>query len=86
MGIVKVLKRKDGASLVVGVTLGFLTYVFVTAVTAQLTDKLVGTTTVGDSFKTAYLAPTVQFLLSLVALELLIWVYVAIRSGVTGKK
>lgn len=87
MGIIKVLKRKDGASLVVGVALGFMVYIFATTVVGQLTDKISNTQIgVGDNWKVTYLSPTVRLLLSLVVLEILIWVYVALHNAFSGKK
>jgi hypothetical protein len=81
-GTEKVLERKDAASVLLAVVLGFITLQFVLAVTSPLTAKILGE---GDSlqtvgFKDQYLAPLVAFVLQLIAVEILVWVVVAIRS------
>lgn len=86
MGIVKVLKRKDGASLVVGVTVGLLVVNLVAGLTNQLTQKIVNigsdSVAISSGWRVAYLQPIVTFLLELIALELLIWIYAAVHEAV----
>jgi len=92
MGIIKVLKRKDGATLVVGVALAFVVANFLMSVTGQLSAKITDAagSTPGlastDGWQTAYLLPIVTLILELIALELLVWIYVWIHGAVTNKK
>lgn len=92
MGIVKVLKRKDGASLVVGVAVAFIVVNFVSGVTIHLTQKIseIGSDTkftqpLGD-WRVSYLTPIVAMILQLIVLELLIWVYVWLHSQLENAK
>ena len=81
-GTEKVLQRKDGSSLIVGVVLAFLTLQFVVAVAAPLTSKILDESQnlQTSGFKDQYLAPLVALLLQLIAVEILVWVVVGIRT------
>ncbi len=86
---IRVLKRKDGASLVAGVVLAIITAQFLQTVTGQLTQKLsgVGATlnVVGIGWRVAYLQPIVAYLLEIIALEILVWLYILLHDAVGGK-
>ncbi len=85
MDIVKVLKRKDGAALVVGIVVGLIVFNFVSAIMADLTNKVANTGAVSPDWQHAYLMPTVAAVLQLLAFEILIRIYVILHDSVTGK-
>lgn len=89
MAIIKVLKRKDGAALVTGIAVGLIVYAFITGISQDLTQRIVavfnGTDYSGQGWETAYLLPLVSLILALVALELLIWIYVAFHDSIKQK-
>jgi hypothetical protein len=90
MGIIKVLKRKDGAALVVGVALAITIANFLTTITFQLSLKLSDMSASANQesggWRTSYLEPLIGLILSIIALELLVWVYVWIHQATTNKK
>jgi len=92
MGIIKVLKRKDGATLVVAIALGFIVGNFISTVGYPLASKLayVGQTDQaqgsGPGWRFDYLIPTLTLIAGIIILELLIWIYVWIHGAVTGGK
>lgn len=81
-GTEKVLQRKDASSVLLAVLLGFVTLQFVLAITSPLTAKILGEegNLQATSAKDQYLAPLVAFVLQLIAVEVLVWVVVAIRA------
>lgn len=96
MYVVKVLKRKDASSLVVGVVVAMFVLQFVTQVTLELSSRLAlwqwsKTTEGGASFypsggwRTTYLQPLVALLVQLVALEVLVRVYIWLHQTVTKR-
>ncbi len=91
MGIVKVLKRKDAASVIVAVVIGMVLLQLVTQLTAKLAGQVTGLeegqyyAAPDATWKVQYLFPVVTAALQLIALEVTIWVYVFL-SGLVGKK
>lgn len=86
MYIVKVLKRKDGAALVVGIVVGLILAALVSAITSELAAKITNAgqvAPVGDSWRAEYLLPTVWAALQLLAFEVLIRIYVAVHDSVS---
>jgi hypothetical protein len=85
--IEKVLQRKDGSSLIVGVVLAYITLQFITSITGPLTSRVLGETDnlQSVSAKDQYLAPLVALLLQLIAVELLVWVVVGLRAFAYAK-
>ena len=84
----KVLQRKDGSTLVVGVVMAFAFIQFVTTVTSPLAAKIMGQQTQGYPeipFKDQYVTPLVALLLQLIAIELFVWLIVGIRAFATPK-
>lgn len=79
----KVLQRRDGATLIVGAVLAFLSLQFIMAVTSPLANKLVSSPdgTPSLTFKEQFLLPLVSLLLQVVVLELLIWVVIGLRTA-----
>lgn len=81
MGIVRVLKRKDAASVIVAVVLAMIVLQFLSQVTVELANTISGLgegesyASSGGDWKVTYLLPTVSAALQVIALELLIWVY-----------
>ena len=94
MGIVKVLKRKDAASVVLAVTIGMILLQLVTTVTPELAGKISGLeegqyvnySFPGATWQSAYLFPVVSAALQLIALEILVWLYVGVHGLVAKKK
>lgn len=85
MDIVKVLKRKDGSSVLVAVVLAFLVNNAVVAWAVRPTEWLSRDTVSGGGWKAAVWEPLVRLLVSLLVLEVVIRVYTLLVSGV-GKK
>ena len=81
-GTEKVLQRKDASSLILAIILGFASLQFVAAVAAPITSKLLGEdgSLQAAGFKDQYLAPLVALVLQIIAVELLVWIVVGIRS------
>ncbi len=98
MYVVKVLKRKDASSLVVGVVVAMLVLQFLTIVTQELAGRLAlwqwHTTpengpafyTGGVGWRSTYLVPVAALLIQLVALELLVWIYVWVHAAFSKKR
>ncbi len=70
----RVLKRKDGSSLVVGVVLGIFISTFVGGFTRALAASISGVSS-SLGLRNDYLLPAVWFVLELIALEILIWLW-----------
>ena len=89
MVTVKVLKRKDAASLVVAVVLALMVSAFLSQVTLDASmslselisgkENLTGSDS-SVSWEVTYLLPTVTFLVQLIALELLIRLFIFLRG------
>ncbi|MDQ3123736.1 MAG: hypothetical protein M3Q14_03590 [bacterium] len=83
MYIVKVLKRRDAASVVVAVVLAMILLPVLQSTTAYLASDLVGTNSVfgaAPSWKELYLQPLVAALFQVVLLELGLRLMVALRA------
>ena len=76
MVFIKLLKRRDGSSAVVAVALGFIVASFLISITTSLASRLSVPHSARTDWHTAYLLPVVQFVLELIALEILTWIYV----------
>lgn len=89
--IEKVLKRKDIASVVVAIVLGFAISNLLSMITLPLTTTLIQSDSYGSptlTFTEQYTYPLVSFLLTIIALELLLRVVIFSRQVVykKGKK
>ena len=84
MYIVKVLKRKDGAALIVGVVVALIVSNLLTSTTADWSNRIADTNSTGPGWHQAYLFPIVFALLQLIAFEILIRIYVAIHNSMSG--
>ena len=86
-GTERVLQRKDASSLIVAIVLGFTTLQFIANITAPLSAKILGQDMGLQSaaFKDQYLAPLVALLLQVIAVEILVWLIVGIRSFAYAK-
>ncbi|HSW37643.1 MAG TPA: hypothetical protein VLG37_04730 [Candidatus Saccharimonadales bacterium] len=88
MTIVKVLKRRDAASVIVAVVVALILVQLLSATTGELANKISGLKQnryPGMDWKTTYLLPVVSAVLQLVVLELVAWVYGALHAGMTKK-
>lgn len=83
MVLVRVLQRKDAASLVVAIAAGLAVYTFVSSITGQLAAMLSGIE-VETSFAEDYWHPLVALVLQLLALEILARIVIATK-GSAGK-
>lgn len=85
MVIVRVLKRKDGAALVVGVVTAVLVVTFISQIIADLTQRISAwgsdSQYAGQNWRVAYLTPFVAFILGLAALEILIRIYIMLHDS-----
>ncbi len=94
MVVVKILKRKDASSLIVGVVIAMIVAQFLGTATLDLASKVAnwqwqnnggGYAGPPNSFQVMYLQPFVAMLLELVFLEVLIWVYLGLHRLVAKK-
>lgn len=82
MVTVKVLKRKDGAALVVGVVVGLIINELVFRIVQPLSAQLSGQGSQGmGSWQANYAQPLITAVLEFIALELLIWLYASVTSA-----
>lgn len=81
-GTERVLQRKDASSVLLAVLLGFITLQFVLAETSPLSARILGESAnlQAVTTKDQYLAPLVSFVLQLIAVEVLVWVVVGLRT------
>lgn len=83
MVFVKILKRRDGSSVVVAVVTALIIVNFLGSVTQYLAGKLAnlhsgqyGSAFPGTGWRGEYLYPFLQAVFSLILLEILCWIYV----------
>lgn len=90
---ISVLKRKDGASVIVAVVIAIIIGSVLPGLTSGLANTLSGATDgqtyssayPGANWQTRYLQPIVWALLQLILLELIVWLYGSAKSNM-GKK
>lgn len=85
MVVVRVLQRKDAASLVVAIAAGLVVANFISSVSSHLAAVLSGVEA-DATFADDYWHPFVSLVLQLVALELLTRLAIAVRGAVDGGK
>lgn len=83
MMIIKILKRKDAASVIVAVVLAMIIVSFLPVVTGKLAGQISGlkegqylSYSTNGGWKAEYLDPVVWAALQIILLEILCWVYV----------
>ena len=84
MYLIRVLKRRDAASVIVAIVVAMVLMQFVLPITGRLSSWIVGSHNgpyfgfagPGGGWKDEYLFPLVAAVVQLLALEVLIWVYV----------
>jgi hypothetical protein len=94
MVLVSILKRKDGASLVVGVIIAMIVVQVLPGMTAELSGKLLGLEAgeyLAYSFPNGgwvatYVQPVLSALLQLLLLEAIARVYIWVAGGSNKKK
>jgi len=94
MVLVKILKRKDGASLIVGVILAMIAVQTLPILTARLAGNLLGLEDgqfvsyglPGAGLAATYLQPILSAFLQILLLEAIAWVYVWVTGGNTTTK
>ncbi|HEX5395049.1 MAG TPA: hypothetical protein VFW52_01730 [Candidatus Saccharimonadales bacterium] len=77
---IKVLKRKDAASVVAAVVVGLVLYSLVSGVAEPIANSLdltSATTAVGE-WQVVYFHPVVVTVLALLLLEILLWIYTSL--------
>lgn len=86
MVLVKILKRRDGSSIVVGVVLALIINQLLSAITAVWANMIVSSPDyTNNNFNEVYLVPLLAALLAVVALEVLCWLYIW-TLGATKKR
>jgi hypothetical protein len=77
MVTLRILKRKDAASVVVAVVLGFVVYGFLSGIAEPWASDLSSrTTAVASDWHDQYLYPVLLAVLEVLVLEVLSWLYV----------
>ncbi|MEO6761216.1 MAG: hypothetical protein ABI220_02450 [Candidatus Saccharimonadales bacterium] len=85
MDIVRVLKRKDAASVVVAVVLGLLVFGAVQAWASRPADWLSGQDSAGSGWNEGFWRPLVTLVIELIVLEIVLRIYAAL-AGTQNKK
>jgi hypothetical protein len=93
MVLVRVLKRKDAASVVVAIVIAMILAQLISSVTGRWAGMLsglddgqyFGSAPPGSSWQGEYLYPVLWAALQLLVLEILGWIYVLARSMVKRK-
>lgn len=87
MYVVKILKRKDAASIVVSIVLGLLLLQLLSSVSADLTAFLSGSERVtGLGWRETYANPLIGFVVQVLLLEAFLRVAVFLRPYFVAKK
>jgi H+/gluconate symporter-like permease len=79
MVLTKILKRRDGASVVVAIVLALIVSTMLTSMVNDLSQRLINNNRYNagtDWFKDNYITPVVAALLAILILEILCWLYV----------
>lgn len=93
MVLIKILKRRDAASVVIAVVLAFLLIQLLSSLTMRTAALLAGLDTnifggnggPGGGWRAEYLQPVVSFFLSILLLEAFAWLYIGINHVVSGR-
>jgi hypothetical protein len=85
MLIVKILKRRDAASILVAIILAMIISGPLMSTTGRLAGVISGVNNPigaypGGPWKEVYLSPVVWAIVQIIALEVLCWVYVIVRK------
>lgn len=81
MVIIKVLKRGDAASLIVGIAMALIGAGVITAISSSVAGSLVSGGDVTPGFAQGYVLPLVTFVLQLVLLELSLRAIIFLRAA-----
>lgn len=84
----KVLKRKDASSVVVAIIIAFIVVQMLPALTSELSGIISGVeegqyisfAAPGAGWQAQYLQPVVNAALQLILLEIILWVWAALKS------
>ena len=85
MVLVKMLKRRDGSSVVVAVAVGLVLYFLLNNLSAPLASKVTSHPISVANWKDQYLYPLVLAVIELVILEILGWIYIWVNAGLNKK-
>lgn len=83
MVVVRVLKRKDAASVLVAIVLAIAVSTFLASVSIELSNKIAGVETgldVAREWQEVYLQPFILLLLQVVFLEVLAWIVIGLKD------
>ncbi len=87
MDIVKILKRKDAASVLIAIVLAIIINNLVIALSLEIATRISGTSSMGGyPIKNTYVLPVVSAIVQIVILEILVRIYVEFNRMMTGKK
>jgi len=91
MVLVKILKRRDAASVVVAIMLAMIISSPISSVTVSLANKISGVSNggygvPGGGWKNEYMFPIVWAILQLIILEILGWVYTLTNRPIKQKR
>ena len=91
MVLVKILKRRDAASVVVAIIIAMIISSPISSATVSLANKISGVSNggynmTGGGWKNEYLFPVVWAILQLIILEILGWIYVLTNRPIKHKR
>jgi uncharacterized membrane protein len=93
MVLIKILKRRDAASIIVAILVAMIVSQPLSLTTSRLAGKISGVhngfggyAVPGGGWKSEYLFPIVWALVQLLVLEILVWIYVLANRPVARKK
>jgi hypothetical protein len=96
MVTVRILKRKDAASVAVAVAIGWILVQFVQIISSNWATRIANMgrqsgmygigAGPGSSWRDEYLAPVLTLILGLIVLEVVLWVAVTLRASLVRRK
>jgi hypothetical protein len=88
MYIVKFLKRRDAASVVVAVVIGLILVSLLSGISNDLANRFAGTeqSDFGDSWQSVYAVPMISAIVGVLLLEVVLRIAVPLRSMFVRRK
>ena len=80
MVTIKVLKRRDAASLIVGVAMALIGAAVITSLSSSISTSLVSVGDATPSFSEGYILPLISFVLQMIMLEVSLRAIIFLRA------
>lgn len=86
MTTVKILKRKDAASVLVAIVLALIVSGAVESWSARPAEWLSGVSSAGGGWRAGVWEPLLRLIVELIVLEIVVRVYISLNTSQQGKK